>query len=121
LNTVTASLDRKDFSKVQTSTLLSTMIQDFKFKPQDLQVKKLSTPTELLLTKKKENTPIRSRKKKLKKSTDNSFSQSQSTTESSSQPATNTSTSSVESEKKQKKITQKIEENLIEIGLENFF
>jgi hypothetical protein len=120
MNTVTASLDRKDFSKVQTSTLLNTMIQEFKFRPQNLQMKKLSTPSEVLLsTKKKENTPIRSRKKNLKKSTD-SLSQSQST-ESSSQPATNTSTSSVENEKKQKKITQKIEENLVEIGLKFYF
>jgi hypothetical protein len=120
MNTVTASLDRKDFSKVQTSTLLNTMIQEFKFRPQNLQMKKLSTPSEVLLsTKKKENTPIRSRKKNLKKSTD-SLSQSQST-ESCSQPATNTSTSSVENEKKQKKITQKIEENLVEIGLKFYF
>eukprot|EP01080_Neovahlkampfia_damariscottae_P010260 gene10260-2679_t len=109
-NTITASLKRNEFSKVPTSGLLNTMIKEHNFKVQELQVESLSNPTDVLISTQKK-TPIRSRKKKSKKSTDTSSSFTSSQNLSSSQNLT----SSQNENKPKKAFTKKIDENIEEL------
>ena len=93
------------------------MIKQHKFQVEELKIDIPSTPTNVLLDSNQRKTPLRTRKKKSKKSkettSNSSFNSSQNLTLSQ-----NLTSSQNEIQKtKTKNFTKKIEENIIEIGL----